>query len=363
MATLAFAPGMAAMLAALGPECQAVLHAFAAALQADQGAGALRLGAVAHAAIASRPLRVVQTVPSRTTAHRGERPTMHRRTLLAALPAAGASTRLRSQPAPRLAFTAIPDQDETRLVERFGRVAVYLEAALKVPVVYVPVKSYPAAVTAFTNDQVQLAWFGGFTGVQARRAVANSQAIAQGIEDRAFTSYFIANAATGLKRGEALPQAIAGRSFTFGARASTSGRVMPEFYLRKQFGKTPSEIFSRVGFSGDHTRTLQLVQSGAFEVGAMDFTVFGLEQQAGRVDLSKVSVIWQTPPFPDYNWTVRGDVDARFGTLFAQRLQAALVGIKDRAILDAFGRTGFVAASNADYAPVETVAKATELLD
>lgn len=287
---------------------------------------------------------------------------MHRRTLLAALPVLYAAPAL-AQSGRRLAFTAIPDQDETRLVERFGRVATYLESALGLPVTYVPVKSYPAAVTAFTNDEVQLAWFGGFTGVQARRAVPGSQAIAQGAEDANFTSYFIANAATGLQRADALPPAIAGRSFTFGARASTSGRVMPEFYLRKQFGKAPADIFSRVGYSGDHTRTLELVQSGAYELGAMDFTVFGLEQQAGRVDPAKVTVIWQTPPFPDYNWTVRGDVDQHFGVGVSQKLQAALLGIRDKAILTPFGRSAFIAAKNTDYDPIETVAKATDLLD
>jgi phosphonate transport system substrate-binding protein len=96
-------------------------------------------------------------------------------------------------------FTAIPDQDETRLVERFGRVADYLAGKLSVNVKYLPMKSYPAAVTAFTNGQVQLAWFGGFTGVQARRQVPESEAIAQGAEDVAFKSFIIANAKTGLK--------------------------------------------------------------------------------------------------------------------------------------------------------------------
>ena len=287
---------------------------------------------------------------------------MNRRTLLAALAAVSARPAV-AQPAKRLVFTAIPDQDETRLVERFGRVATYLEAALGVPVGYVPVKSYPAAVTAFTNDQVQLAWFGGFTGVQARRAVPGSEAIAQGVEDIAFTSYFIANTATGLTRGETLPAGIAGRSFSFGARASTSGRVMPEFYIRKQFGQAPTDLFSRVGFSGDHTRTLALVQSGAFEVGAMDFSVFGLEQQAGRVDPAKVSVIWQTPPFPDYNWTIRGDVDHTFGAGFKERVRSALLAVRDPAILGPFARSGFIAARNTDYDPVESVAKSTELLD
>ena len=287
---------------------------------------------------------------------------MRRRSLIAAIPALAMPAIAHAQ-ARRLYFTAIPDQDETRLIERFGRVATYLEGALNTPVAYVPVKSYPAAVTAFTNDQVQLAWFGGFTGVQARRAVPNSAAIAQGAEDTAFTSYFIANAALKLPRADTLPAEIAGRSFTFGARASTSGRVMPEFYLRKQFSRAPAEIFSRIGFSGDHTRTLQLVQSGAFDLGAMDFSVFGLEQAAGRVDPQQVSVIWQTPPFPDYNWTLRGDTDQKFGAGFSTRLQSALLAVTDPAILTPFGRSRFVAARNEDYAPVEAVAKATELLD
>jgi len=263
---------------------------------------------------------------------------------------------------PVLAFTAIPDQDESRLVERFGRVATYLQDKLGVAARYVPVKSYPAAVTAFTNDQVQLAWFGGFTGVQARRAVPGSVAIAQGVEDTGFKSFFIAAAGTGLGAGPAFPAGIEGRSFTFGARASTSGRVMPEYYIRQHFRRPPEQVFSRVGFSGDHTKTLQLVQSGAYEVGAMDYTVFDLETKAGRVDPAQVSVIWETPPFPDYNWTVRGDVDARFGTGFTERLRAALVACEDPAILQPFGRTGFIPATNAQYAPIEQVAEAAGML-
>jgi phosphonate transport system substrate-binding protein len=166
------------------------------------------------------------------------------------------------QDRPAFVFTAIPDQDETRLVERFTRVADYLQGRLGLPVKYLPVKSYPAAVTAFTNGQVQLAWFGGFTGVQARRQVAGSEAIAQGAEDVAFKSFFIANTKTGLAPSKEFPKAIAGKSFTFGSRASTSGRLMPEYFVRNAFGRGPEEVFSRVGFSGDHSRTIQLVQSG-----------------------------------------------------------------------------------------------------
>src|SRR5215210_5715213 len=261
-------------------------------------------------------------------------------------------------------FTAIPDQDESRLVERFTKVAKQLQAKLGVPVKYIPVKSYPAAVTAFTNNQVQLAWFGGFTGVQARRQTPGAQAIAQGAEDAAFKSYLIANTKTGLKPSKEFPKEIAGKSFTFGARASTSGRLMPEFLIRQAFaGKAPDEIFTRVGFSGDHSRTIQLVQSGAFEVGVLDYSVWDLDQKAGKVDAAQVSVIWESPPFPDYQWTIRGDVEATFGPGFSDRVRAALLSIDDPAILGIFGRTKFITAKNEDYTPIEEVAKTTGLLN
>jgi phosphonate transport system substrate-binding protein len=267
------------------------------------------------------------------------------------------------QDKPALVFTAIPDQDETRLVERFTRVAEYLQDKLGVPVKYLPVKSYPAAVTAFTNGQVQLAWFGGFTGVQARLQVPGSEAIAQGAEDVAFKSFFIANAKTGLKPSAEFPKAIAGKSFTFGSRASTSGRLMPEYFIRQAFGRGPDEIFARVGFSGDHSRTIQLVQSGAYEVGVVDYSVWELDSKAGKVDPAQVAVIWESPTFPDYQWTVRGDVDQAYGAGFKDKLRAALVAIDEPKILEPFARSKFIPAKNSDYGPIEEVGKATNLLN
>lgn len=269
-----------------------------------------------------------------------------------------------AQNKPTLVFTAIPDQDETRLVQRFTKMAGYLEAKLGVPVAYLPVKSYPAAVTAFTNGQVQLAWFGGFTGVQARRQVPGSEAIAQGVEDVAFKTYFIANAKTGLKPSPQFPIEIAGRSFSFGARASTSGRLMPEYFIRGQFaGRPPDQIFARVGFSGDHSRTIQLVQSGAFEIGVVDYTVWEFETRLGRVDATQVFVLWETPTFPDYQWTIRGDVEKIYGTGFKESVRSALLATDDPEILTPFSRTKFIPAKNADYTPIEEIGKAAGLIN
>jgi phosphonate transport system substrate-binding protein len=261
-------------------------------------------------------------------------------------------------------FTAIPDQDESQLEKRFGVVALYLEEQLGVPVKYVPVKSYASAVTAFRNDQVQMAWFGGLSGVQARRLVPGSQAIAQGQEDTAFKSYFIANTSTGLSPVDTLGEDfVAQPSFTFGSKGSTSGRLMPEFYLRETFGQAPDALFDKVGFSGDHSRTIALVQSGAYATGAVNYKVWERELAEGKIDTGKVQVIWETPVYPDYHWTVRGDLDEKFGDGFSQKVTEVLLAIDDPVLLNAFPREKFIPASNDDYAPIEETAAEIGLLD
>lgn len=268
------------------------------------------------------------------------------------------------EPAQTFTFTAIPDQDESRLEQRFGKVAEHLEEALGVPVQYVPVKSYPAAVTAFRNDEVQMAWFGGLSGVQARRLVPGSQAIAQGQEDTAFKSYFIANTRTGLEPGDSLPDAFAEQpSFTFGSKGSTSGRLMPEYYFRERFGAPPQELIDKVGFSGDHSRTLSLVESGAYATGALNYQVWDQALADGDIDTDKVRVIWETPAYPDYHWTVRGDLDQRFGDGFSQRVTEVLLAIDDPELLEAFPRSAFVPADNDDYQAIEDTAESIGLLD
>jgi phosphonate transport system substrate-binding protein len=254
--------------------------------------------------------------------------------------------------AAELKFTAIPDQDTARLEQRFNKIADYLAKELEIPVTYIPVKSYAASVEAFKNDQVQLAWFGGLSGVEARQAVLGSLAIAQGAEDEHFVTFFIANSATGLKPGSDFPDQIAGLTFTFGSKGSTSGRLMPEYYIRRHFKKSPREVFKRVGFSGDHSKTIALVQAGSYQVGAVNFKVWENEMKDGKIDSQKIGVIWQTPEYPDYNWTIRDDADKTFGEGFIKKVQTALVAMKDPDLLASFPRSAFIPADNGMYQPI-----------
>ena len=262
-----------------------------------------------------------------------------------------------------LVFTAIPDEDETKLVERFTGIADYLAGELDVDVRYIPVKSYAAAVSAFRNNQVQLAWFGGLSGVQARELVPGSEAIAQGVEDKAFYTHFIAHKSTGLDEMETLSDELQGKTFTFGSKGSTSGRLIPEYYIRESFEDSPDNVFSRVGFSGNHTRTLRLVEAGTYDVGAINFSVWDKEMENGNIDTDAVKVIWTTPSYPNYQWSVRGDVNEQFGEGFQKRLQEALLAMDDPELLESFPRSGFIPVSNDAYDPIRVVGKQIGIID
>lgn len=266
-------------------------------------------------------------------------------------------------PAKTLHFTAIPDQNSTELAEKFAPLARHLQQALGVPVEYVPAHDYPASVEMFKNGDVQLAWYGGLTGVQARQAVPGARAIAQGDVDANYYSYFIAHVDTGLERSADLPADIGRFKFSFGSESSTSGRLMPEFFLREATGKAPAELFaSPAGFSGSHDKTIELVESGQYEIGAVNYKVYDQRVAEGKTDPAICKVIWQSPTYADYNWTAHPSLDADFGAGFTERLQAALVAIDDPQLLAALPRDRLVPASNEAFEALARVAAELDML-
>ncbi len=262
-----------------------------------------------------------------------------------------------------LRFSAIPDQNTTEIQEKLAPLIEHLSRELGVTVEYVAARDYQASVEMFKNGDVQLAWFGGLTGVQARRAVAGARAIAQGESDPKFYSYFIVHRDSGLEPSEDFPSGLGALKFTFGSASSTSGRLMPELFIREHTGKAPAELFEHpVGFSGSHDKTVELVASGQFEAGAVSYMVYDRRGAEGDTDPEIVRVIWKTPLYADYNWTVRPDVDTTFGTGFTERLRQTLVAIDDPALLAALPRQRLIPATNEDFEGIRQVAEALDML-
>jgi phosphonate transport system substrate-binding protein len=258
---------------------------------------------------------------------------------------------------------AIPDQDPEQLQRLYGKLSTYLQKELNVPVTYKPVTDYTAAVTAFKVGDLQMVWFGGLTGVQARLQVPGAEAIAQREIDSNFHSIFIANKKSGLApiTDQKGLTALKGKTFTFGSESSTSGRLMPQYFLQQANVKL-TDFKGEVGFSKNHDATLKLVQAGSYEVGVLNEKVWLSRLKEGKVDTSKVEAIWRTPAYYDYHWVINPAVKQQFGADFEQKVQVALFKLnptvpEQKEILDLFNAKKFVPTQNANYAQIEQVGR------
>jgi phosphonate transport system substrate-binding protein len=222
---------------------------------------------------------------------------------LVSLALAGAALSVQAQQVFRI--TAIPDESPTELARKAAPLVKYLEAKLGTKVEFTPVTDYAAAVEALVNKQVDLAWFGGFTFVQAnQRSGGKIVPLVQREEDEKFRSVFITTdpAITSLA-------SLKGRNLSFGSPSSTSGHLMPRSFLLAA-GVDPDRDLKRVAFSGAHDATVAAVASGKVDAGALNISVWEKLLADKKVDASKVRVFYTTPVYFDYNWSVHADMPA-----------------------------------------------------
>ena len=205
-----------------------------------------------------------------------------------------------------LRVSAIPDESPTELQRKFLPLGEYLSKETGMKVEFTPVTDYAAVVEALATNKIDMAWLGGFTYIQAKNRTNGAvKPIIQRLEDEKFTSKFIIPEGSSAKTLADLK----GKTFAFGSPSSTSGHLMPRFYLMKA-GINPDTDFKNIAFSGAHDATVAFVASGKADAGALNASVWDKLSDAKNPNAEKVKVLYTTPPYHDYNWTVRGGLDA-----------------------------------------------------
>lgn len=257
-----------------------------------------------------------------------------------------------------LRISSIPDEAPTELHRKFTPLAKYLEAQTGAKVEYTPVTDYAAVVEALAAKKIDLAWLGGFTFVQARLRTGDAIPIVQRAEDEKFTSTYIAGADSGIN---GLPD-LKGKTFAFGSPSSTSGHLMPRYFLGKE-GINPDRDFQRIAFSGAHDATVAFVESGRVDAGVLNSSVWNRLVEQKKVDVAKVRVIGTTPPYFDYNWTVRGDLDPAL----VKKLTDAFLKLDpskpaDKELLDLQRASKFIPTRPENYQGIEEAARSAGLL-
>jgi phosphonate transport system substrate-binding protein len=266
-------------------------------------------------------------------------------------------------------ITAIPDESPTELARKAAPLARYLEKRLGVKVEFTPVTDYAAAVEALVNKQVDLAWFGGFTFVQAnQRSGGKVVPLVQREEDEKFRSVFITTDAKIKSLAD-----LKGHNFTFGSQSSTSGHLMPRSFLLAA-GIDPDRDLKRVAYSGDrdlkrvaysgaHDATVAAVASGKVDAGALNISVWEKLVTDKKVDPAKVRVFYTTPAYFDYNWSVHADMPAATREKLARAfLELAPETPEGREILGLQRATRFLPTKADNYKGIEGAARNAGLL-
>ncbi|ASJ74717.1 putative selenate ABC transporter substrate-binding protein [Granulosicoccus antarcticus] len=255
-------------------------------------------------------------------------------------------------------ISAIPDEAPTELIRKFEPLADYLSQVLEMPVSFVPVTDYAAAVEALVSEQIDMAWLGGFTYVQAaQRSDGKVEPIVQRAEDERFQSVFITQTDSAI-------QSIAdlkGVSFSFGSPSSTSGHLMPRHYLSSEGIDVDNDL--SIAFSGAHDATAFSVAGGRVAAGALNIKVWEKLVEEGKVDTDKLRVFYTTPEYHDYNWTIRPALSSDIrGKLIDAFIALDPENESDRIILDLQRATRFVPTEASFYDGIKRAAIAAELL-
>jgi phosphonate transport system substrate-binding protein len=255
-------------------------------------------------------------------------------------------------------ITAIPDESPTELARKAGPLVKYLEGKLGMKVEYTPVTDYAASVEALANKQVDLAWFGGFTFVQANvRSGGKAVPLVQREEDEKFKSVFITTDASIKSLAD-----LKGKTLSFGSQSSTSGHLMPRSFLLDAKVDPDSDL-KRVAFSGAHDATIAAVAAGKVDAGALNISVWEKFVADKKVDPAAVRVFYTTPGYYDYNWTVHADMPAAL----KEKLAKAFLDLnkstpEGKEILELQRATRFVPTKVDNYKGIEVAAKNAGLL-
>ena len=257
-----------------------------------------------------------------------------------------------------LRVSAIPDEAPTELQRKFKPLGNYLEQKLAMKVEFIPVTDYAASVEGLINHKLDLVWFGGFTFVQANaRSGGKVVPLVQREEDEKFKSVFI-TADKSINKLEDLK----GKNFAFGAESSTSGHLMPRYYLLAA-KINPETDMKRIAFSGAHDATVAAVAGGKVDAGAVNISVWEKLLSEGKVDGKAVRVFYTTPGYYDYNWSVSSDMNPAL----RKKLTDAFLALdkkdpQQKEILDLQRASRFIPTKAENYSSIEAAARNAGLL-
>ncbi|MEO0946845.1 MAG: phosphate/phosphite/phosphonate ABC transporter substrate-binding protein [Cyanobacteria bacterium J06641_5] len=240
----------------------------------------------------------------------------------------------------KLVVALLPDENAATIIQDNQEFESYLEAVLGKDVELFVSTDYSSMIEAAAKERIDLAYFGPLSYVLAKTK-GEIEAFAARERNGAvtYTSLIIGNAEAGI---DSIAK-IKGNTVAFGDPASTSSRLIPQLVLAN--GElNPQDDYEFV-FLGAHDAVAVAVQNGHAQAGGLSRPIFDALVEKGTIDTSKVVVIEESAPIPQYPWTMRSSLDPE---LKAQ-IRAAFYELEDESVLKPFKAERFAPIEDGDY--------------
>lgn len=246
----------------------------------------------------------------------------------------------------------LPGESPERLTERYAPLLKYLSETTDLPHELVIPRDYAHLLELMHNKDVDLGYFGGLTFLKAH-SKGYVIPLVMSDKDMRFATYFLARADN---PAMTIPE-YRGKRLAFGSKLSTSGHLMPRHFL-KGMNIDPEKFFGEVEFSGTHDRTAFWVRDGKAELGAANAVIVDAMFRDGALDPSEVKIVWRTPPYADYVWALRTQIDPKIRDKIRDAfLKLSLVDNNGTEILGSIDAGGFLPARLDDFAELRKIAE------
>lgn len=217
-------------------------------------------------------------------------------------------------------------------------------------------EDYAGVVWAMAAGHVHMAWLGNKSAIEAVDRAGGEVALqALGNDGQAaYHSVLLARADSGVATAEDMFARASALAYGDGDVNSTSGHVIPDYYLFSRRGLEPRAIFRRVA-QNNHEDNFLAVADGRLDVATGNTVNLARSAALHPEAASRVAVIWTSPPIPGDPLVWRADLDARtkasvrdffigYGRAAPGKAQDALA--REQAVLGAMERGGFKASDN-----------------
>ena len=273
--------------------------------------------------------------------------------VFAAATLAGCSADPRDSPGSTevIRLAVLPDQSAGRLRNKYAPLLEYLRAATRFDYELTIPDDYADLLVRFDAGEVDLAWFGGLTFTQAQQR-SGAVPLAFRDVDLQFTSCYLVDA----DDPRNAVRDFRNERFAFGPELSTSGHLMPRYYMERD-GLNPDEWFDSVQHSAGHDQTALWVSDGRVAIGVANCVIVAALFESGDLDRQQVRVMETTPPYSDYVWAARPGLDDSTRIRILDAFLALDAAVPEhRALLRSQGANSYLPAGLSDFETVRMAA-------